>query len=61
LFVCYKKAYFRFLRQASNLLLLQQASGTVQFRHPLLQDYFAALTPARLEALATRIEGRPPE
>ena len=52
---------FDFLRTASDLLLLQQIGGTVRFRHLLLRDYFAGLTPARIEALAARIDRREPE
>ena len=50
--------YFHFLSGASDLLLLQQIGGTVRFRHPLLQDYFADLTPERVEELAPRCRPR---
>jgi energy-coupling factor transporter ATP-binding protein EcfA2 len=49
--------YFRFLRRASDLLLLQTVGGTVRFRHLLLQDYFAGLTDERIESLARKING----
>lgn len=53
--------YFRFLHVASSLLLLQQVGGAVRFRHLLLRDYFADLTPERIKHLAARVERRPQE
>lgn len=50
--------YFRFLKNASDLLLLEQVGGTVRFRHLLLRDYFAELTPERIGELAVRIDRR---
>ncbi len=47
--------YFRFLRTVSDLLMLHQVGGAVQFRHLLLRDYFADLTPAHIDELAVRI------
>ncbi len=53
--------FFRFLHASSDLLLLQQIGGTIRFRHLFLRDYFAELTPERIEHLAARIERRSPE
>ncbi len=48
--------YIDYLLFASDLLLLQQDNDVIRFRHILLRDYFAALTPDRIEALAERVE-----
>jgi len=47
------RRYVEFLLTASDILLLQHDSGIVRFRHLLLRDYFADLTPERIEGLAT--------
>jgi hypothetical protein len=50
--------YFHFLRETADLLLLEQDGGAVEFRHLLLRNYFAELTPERINNLTSRIESR---
>jgi hypothetical protein len=48
--------YLDFLLFASDLLLLQQDNDTIRFRHILLRDHFAALTPERIQILGERAD-----
>ena len=49
--------YVDFLLFASDLLILQQDNDIIRFRHLLLRDHFAALTPERIKILGARAEG----
>lgn len=44
--------YVGFLEEAIQLLFLQRNGGVYQFRHLSLRDYFAGLTPERMQELA---------
>lgn len=52
--------YFHFLQEAADLLLLEQDGGAVEFRHLLLRDYFAELTPEHIKELSARIDRASP-
>jgi hypothetical protein len=47
----------RFLDTARDLLVLQRDGGIYRFRHILLRDYFASLTPEEVAALASGDDG----
>jgi hypothetical protein len=47
----------RFLDTARDLLVLQRDGGIYRFRHILLRDYFASLTPEEVAALARGDDG----
>jgi hypothetical protein len=46
--------YVDFLLFASHLLLLMQDNDVIRFRHLLLRDHFAVLTPEGIDKLAER-------
>lgn len=50
--------YVRFLDYCADRILLRKVGGSYMFPHITFRDYFAALTPDRIDALAQRVEAR---
>lgn len=50
--------YVRFLDACADRILLRKVGGGYMFPHITFRDYFTALTPERIDALAQRVEAR---